>query len=194
LQATQENPQDSHEHISTDLEDNILDGLDEDMGMGGLGGFDDLLDGIDIGIGMSDTVSPPPNQSQQGSPLPGNIIGQNSVMVSDANKAAGAGMDLQEENIALLAQTLLQQPLAMGFYVSTAKTGPLPKWFWGSCPHREDVCPSCFKVRPVSNNILFGQFDFFFFKTIKIICILQFFELAYLCTVTDLINKKVIHG
>lgn len=41
---------------------------------------------------------------------------------------------------------LLQQPLAMGFYVSTAPTGPLPKWFWSSCPERENFCPACFKV------------------------------------------------
>lgn len=42
---------------------------------------------------------------------------------------------------------LLQQPQAMGFYVSTAQPGPLPQWFWSSCPQREGHCPVCFKVR-----------------------------------------------
>ena len=41
---------------------------------------------------------------------------------------------------------LMQQPLAMGYYVSTARLGPLPKWFWSSCPEREHMCPSVFKV------------------------------------------------
>lgn len=37
--------------------------------------------------------------------------------------------------------TLLQQPLALGYFVSTAPTGPMPNWFWASCPHLENVCP-----------------------------------------------------
>jgi mediator of RNA polymerase II transcription subunit 13 len=36
---------------------------------------------------------------------------------------------------------ILQQPLALGYLVSTARTGPMPKWFWSSCPHLEHVCP-----------------------------------------------------
>ena len=43
--------------------------------------------------------------------------------------------------------SLLQQPLAVGFYVSSAPTGPLPAWFWSSCPQRENLCPVCFRVR-----------------------------------------------
>jgi len=43
--------------------------------------------------------------------------------------------------------SLLQQPLAVGFYVSSAPTGPLPAWFWSSCPQREELCPVCFRVR-----------------------------------------------
>ena len=42
---------------------------------------------------------------------------------------------------------LLQQPLALGYYVSTAPTGPLPRWFWSSCPHLHDVTPVFLKVR-----------------------------------------------
>lgn len=36
---------------------------------------------------------------------------------------------------------LLQQPLALGYYVSTAPTGSLPRWFWASCPHLRESCP-----------------------------------------------------
>lgn len=41
---------------------------------------------------------------------------------------------------------LLQQPLALAFYVSTARTGPLPRWFWAHCPHLENTCPVFLKV------------------------------------------------
>ncbi|GFR23142.1 mediator of RNA polymerase II transcription subunit 13 [Trichonephila clavata] len=39
------------------------------------------------------------------------------------------------------ALQLLQQPLALGYYVSTAKVGPVPKWFWASCPQMENKLP-----------------------------------------------------
>jgi mediator of RNA polymerase II transcription subunit 13 len=32
--------------------------------------------------------------------------------------------------------TVLQQPLALGYFVSTAPAGQLPGWFWASCPQR----------------------------------------------------------
>lgn len=37
--------------------------------------------------------------------------------------------------------TLLQQPLALGYLVSTAPTGQMPPWFWSACPHLQGVCP-----------------------------------------------------
>ncbi|XP_037905522.1 mediator of RNA polymerase II transcription subunit 13 isoform X2 [Hermetia illucens] len=42
--------------------------------------------------------------------------------------------------------TVLQQPLALGYLVSTAPTGPMPPWFWSSCPHMENVCPVFLKT------------------------------------------------
>lgn len=51
---------------------------------------------------------------------------------------------LEDEDLS--NQSLLQQPLAVGFYVSSAPTGPLPAWFWSSCPQRENLCPVCFRV------------------------------------------------
>ena len=53
-----------------------------------------------------------------------------------------ASLEMEESN----SLNLLQQPQAMGFYVSTAPPGPLPQWFWSSCPHRKNHLPVCFKV------------------------------------------------
>ncbi|XP_023347458.1 mediator of RNA polymerase II transcription subunit 13-like, partial [Eurytemora carolleeae] len=36
---------------------------------------------------------------------------------------------------------ILQQPLALGYLTSTAPTGTMPRWFWSSAPHLENVCP-----------------------------------------------------
>jgi mediator of RNA polymerase II transcription subunit 13 len=41
---------------------------------------------------------------------------------------------------------LLQQPLALGYLVSTAPTGKMPSWFWECCPHLETVCPVFLKT------------------------------------------------
>ena len=48
--------------------------------------------------------------------------------------------DPQDDN------NLLQQPLAMGYFLSTAPTGPLPHWFWSSSPENQHTSPVCFKV------------------------------------------------
>lgn len=41
---------------------------------------------------------------------------------------------------------LLQQPLALGYLVSTVKAGPLPDWFWSACPQAQNQCPLFLKV------------------------------------------------
>lgn len=43
-------------------------------------------------------------------------------------------------------EELKQQPLALGYYVSTAKANGLPHWFWASCPQAESQCPLFLKV------------------------------------------------
>jgi len=41
---------------------------------------------------------------------------------------------------------LLQQPLALGYLVSTAPTGRMPMWFWASCaPDIEKSSPAFLK-------------------------------------------------
>lgn len=42
--------------------------------------------------------------------------------------------------------SLNQQPISVGYMVSTAPTGRMPAWFWSACPHLEDVCPVFLKT------------------------------------------------
>ncbi|KAL3057490.1 hypothetical protein OYC64_007876 [Pagothenia borchgrevinki] len=36
--------------------------------------------------------------------------------------------------------------MALGYFVSTAKTGPLPDWFWSACPQAQNQCPLFLKA------------------------------------------------
>ena len=44
------------------------------------------------------------------------------------------------------AEELKQQPLALGYYVSTAQAAGLPHWFWASYPQAQNQCPLFLKV------------------------------------------------
>lgn len=60
---------------------------------------------------------------------------------------------------------LLQQPLALGYFVSTAKAGPLPDWFWSACPQAQNQCPLFLKVLGSYHlTWLFNHFITFFLK------------------------------
>ncbi|KFM61514.1 Mediator of RNA polymerase II transcription subunit 13, partial [Stegodyphus mimosarum] len=67
-----------------------------------------------------------------------------SFRLSSSNHGGPNRCDSMSENTDEPLQ-LLQQPLALGYFVSTAKTGLLPKWFWSSCPHLEDKSPAFLK-------------------------------------------------
>ncbi|KAG5450512.1 mediator complex subunit Srb9 [Clonorchis sinensis] len=54
---------------------------------------------------------------------------------------------------------LMQQPLAMGYYVSTAPAGPLPSWFWAACPHASLQFPVCLKSALHLQTSLVGMDD-----------------------------------
>uniref|UniRef100_A0AAR2K264 Mediator of RNA polymerase II transcription subunit 13 n=1 Tax=Pygocentrus nattereri TaxID=42514 RepID=A0AAR2K264_PYGNA len=43
-------------------------------------------------------------------------------------------------------EELKQQPLALGYYVSTAQAEGLPHWFWASCPQAQNQCPLFLKA------------------------------------------------
>ncbi|KAI8434636.1 hypothetical protein MSG28_003169 [Choristoneura fumiferana] len=42
--------------------------------------------------------------------------------------------------------TVLQQPLALGYLVSTAPLGAMPAWWWAGCAHLRDACPAFLKT------------------------------------------------
>ncbi|KAJ3590129.1 hypothetical protein NHX12_008083 [Muraenolepis orangiensis] len=44
------------------------------------------------------------------------------------------------------ALNILQQPMALGYFISTAKAGPLPDWFWSACPQAKNQCPLFLKA------------------------------------------------
>lgn len=51
----------------------------------------------------------------------------------------------QDENATEQVGTLLQQPLALGYMVSTAPLGSMPGWWWAGCAHLRDACPAFLK-------------------------------------------------
>ncbi|CAH8516803.1 unnamed protein product [Heterobilharzia americana] len=55
--------------------------------------------------------------------------------------------------------SLMQQPLAMGYYISTAPAGPLPTWFWIACPHSKFQYPVCLKSALHLQTTLVGVDD-----------------------------------
>ncbi|XP_022095741.1 mediator of RNA polymerase II transcription subunit 13-like isoform X2 [Acanthaster planci] len=117
---------------------------------------DDLLF-ITEGLGNQDLaqilgLGSPTNM---GSPVPspgggGHSPGPSSPSGQQMNMAVNSENMNKNTNQQLLPtepeESLLQQPLAMGFFVSTAKTGPLPDWFWSSCPEAENNCPVFLKA------------------------------------------------
>ncbi|XP_065211027.1 mediator of RNA polymerase II transcription subunit 13 isoform X3 [Planococcus citri] len=127
-------------------DEDILMALNDDM-PDGMGDFNDFLSswpGTDTAAVRSPTGSPRgAGRSQPGSPCDlGDPNDQRSPFPcnGDPLRNGAGGADMQEE-----VGTLLQQPLALGYFVSTAPTGRMPKWFWSSCPHLENVCPAFLK-------------------------------------------------
>ncbi|PRD21589.1 UNVERIFIED_CONTAM: skd [Trichonephila clavipes] len=137
-QSSQATFQQEHiDPLSTTLaDDDIFQALNDD----------DIAVGSDINDIFRWTESPPQSPgasprrdsiSQPGSPSCGMNGRHSPFHHGGPNRGSGhLPMDTIEEPL-----QLLQQPLALGYYVSTAKTGPLPKWFWSTCPQLQNVCP-----------------------------------------------------
>ncbi len=129
-------PTDQNVDPLPDIEDEMGDDLFNEISEGG-------IDMSDLFGSLSPVGSPngsPKNMSAPGSPMHG-MGGPMSPTMNGPGKGGMSGPDPQDD-----PGNLLQQPLAMGFYTSSAPTGPLPKWFWSACPHREGICPTCLKV------------------------------------------------
>uniref|UniRef100_A0A3F2YWK1 Mediator of RNA polymerase II transcription subunit 13 n=1 Tax=Anopheles epiroticus TaxID=199890 RepID=A0A3F2YWK1_9DIPT len=116
--------------LGEDLNMVIMDGEDDDDGINMMDVFKcwDDLPMQQINMPHSRPGSPSQFEGNQQSPGESGSKG--------AGSRDGYGSQDSEE-----VGLVLQQPLAIGYLVSTAPTGRMPEWFWSSCPHMENVCP-----------------------------------------------------
>ncbi|XP_060523412.1 mediator of RNA polymerase II transcription subunit 13 isoform X2 [Cylas formicarius] len=129
------------QHISADLgDDELFKAFDDDMadGIDGMNDFNDIFSSwTDMGGGQSPTGSPRREDAGPNSPGCGMMGGREGTPLMGGVQKNG---EPSEE-----VGVVLQQPLALGYLVSTAPTGKMPRWFWASCPHLEGVCPAFLK-------------------------------------------------
>uniref|UniRef100_A0A3P8YBA1 Mediator of RNA polymerase II transcription subunit 13 n=1 Tax=Esox lucius TaxID=8010 RepID=A0A3P8YBA1_ESOLU len=85
-------------------------------------------------------LHPSPNTSPV--PSPGSPSGMGGSSHFQHNRNQGERL-LSRENP---PEELKQQPLALGYYVSTAQADSLPHWFWASCPQAQNQCPLFLKA------------------------------------------------
>ncbi|XP_042571821.1 mediator of RNA polymerase II transcription subunit 13-like isoform X4 [Cyprinus carpio] len=100
---------------------------------------------------LTGTLHPSPNTSPV--PSPGSPSGLGSGSHFQHTRSQGERLlsrDAPEE--------LKQQPLALGYYVSTAPADSLPHWFWASCPQAQHQCPLFLKAS-LHHHISIAQTD-----------------------------------
>lgn len=112
------------------LDDGMLNDFQLDDGLG----VEDL--GVDDNIDDFLCWDPTANSSMDQINSHNDPLMGSSNMPGMASGTAGDQANQQDETT-----QLLQQPLALGFYISTAKIGQMPNWFWSSCPHLRNSCP-----------------------------------------------------
>lgn len=116
--------------------------------------FPDELEN-DIGHDMmliTGNLHPSPNTSPV--PSPGSPSGMGMGSHFQHNRSQGERL-LSRDNP---PEELKQQPLALGYYVSTAQANGLPHWFWASCPQAESQCPLFLKAS-LHHHISIAQSD-----------------------------------
>ncbi|KAL8613177.1 hypothetical protein ACOMHN_042986 [Nucella lapillus] len=128
------NPMDTYDPL--DIDDVFPD---DDLGqeLGNMG------QGMDMGMDFDmDFFDPDSFDPQPGSPNANQDRGRQMSRTNEPSSVPNGQVlaDPQDDN------NLLQQPLAMGYYLSTAPTGPLPHWLWSSCPENQHTSPVCFKA------------------------------------------------
>ncbi|KAM9329372.1 mediator of RNA polymerase II transcription subunit 13-like [Gastrophryne carolinensis] len=89
----------------------------------------------DLGILIQGNLHSPPNSS------PGSPTGIGVGSHFQHSRSQGERLLSREA-----PEELKQQPLALGYYVSTAKAENLPEWFWSSCPRAQNQCPLFLKA------------------------------------------------
>ncbi|KAJ8783993.1 hypothetical protein J1605_009036 [Eschrichtius robustus] len=108
-------------------------------GADGMGIFDLLDTGDDLDPDIINILPASPTGSPVHSP------GSHYPHGGDAGKGQGTDRLLSTESHDEVTN-ILQQPLALGYFVSTAKAGPLPDWFWSACPQAQYQCPLFLKA------------------------------------------------
>ena len=112
--------------------------------------FPDDMDN-DIGILMTGNLHSSPNSSPVPSPGSPSGIGVGSHF--QHSRSQGERLLSREA-----PEELKQQPLALGYFVSTAKAENLPQWFWSSCPQARNQCPLFLKAS-LHHHISVAQTD-----------------------------------
>ncbi|XP_055536254.1 mediator of RNA polymerase II transcription subunit 13 isoform X2 [Wyeomyia smithii] len=135
------------EHINDELELTLGDGNLDDLGLGedcedGITGLGDLFDNWDD-LPMNQPI---PQDSQQGSPFEGRQFEGQRQSPGDSGSNCAQNLNGYTTQEAEDVGSLAQQPMAIGYLVSTAPTGRMPSWFWSSCPHLENVCPVFLRI------------------------------------------------
>lgn len=108
-------------------------------GADGMGIFDLLDTGDDLDPDIINILPASPGGSPVHSP------GSHYPHGGDMGKGQGTDRLLSTESHDEVTN-ILQQPLALGYFVSTAKAGPLPDWFWSACPQAQNQCPLFLKA------------------------------------------------
>lgn len=108
-------------------------------GADGMGIFDLLDTGDDLDPDIINILPASPTGSPVHSP------GSHYPHGGDMGKGQGTDRLLSTESHDEVTN-ILQQPLALGYFVSTAKAGPLPDWFWSACPQAQNQCPLFLKA------------------------------------------------
>ncbi|XP_029108438.1 mediator of RNA polymerase II transcription subunit 13-like isoform X3 [Scleropages formosus] len=115
--------------------------------------FPDELEN-DIGHDMmliTGNLHPSPNTSPV--PSPGSPCGMSGSSHFQHTRSQGERLLSREA-----PEELKQQPLALGYYVSTARADDLPHWFWASCPQAQNQCPLFLKAS-LHHHISIAQTD-----------------------------------
>ncbi|XP_071789483.1 mediator of RNA polymerase II transcription subunit 13-like isoform X2 [Asterias amurensis] len=128
----------------TNTNDNVLP-VEDDLLL-----FTEGLDNQDLAHILGLGSPPKMNMGSPAASPTGHSPGPSSPSGQQMNMASNSENMNKNTNQQILPtepeENLLQQPLAMGFFVSTAKTGPLPDWFWSSCPEAVNNCPVFLKA------------------------------------------------
>ncbi|KAJ8286318.1 hypothetical protein GJAV_G00037090 [Gymnothorax javanicus] len=112
---------------------------------------DELENDIGHDMMLITNLHPSPNTSPVQSP--GSPSGSGGASHFLPNRSQGERLLSREA-----PEELKQQPLALGYYVSTARADDLPQWFWASCPQAQNQCPHFLKAS-LHHHISIAQSD-----------------------------------